>query len=105
MRSLLLVGLGNPGKKFRDTRHNVGFGVVDCVADGAGVGWISKQGGDVEIAEIRGGEFFGGREVILLKPMTFMNCSGVGIGGFLRKRKEHEVIVIHDDLDLALGKG
>ncbi len=104
MRTLLLVGLGNPGKKFRDTRHNVGFGVVDRVADGAGVGWVSRQGGDIEIAEIRDGEFFGGREVILMKPMTFMNCSGVGVGGFLRKGKEHEVIVIHDDLDLGLGR-
>ncbi len=40
----------------------------------------------------------------MLKPMTFMNCSGGGVGGFLRRRKEHEVVVVHDDLDLVLGK-
>ena len=104
MKSLLLVGLGNPGRKFQGTRHNVGFGIVDRLADIVGVRWVSKQGGGIEIAEVRGSEFFGGREVVLLKPMTFMNCSGGEVGRFLRKGKEREIIVAHDDLDLALGK-
>ena len=104
MKSLLLVGLGNPGKKFQGTRHNVGFGIVDRVADVVGVCWVSRKGGDVEVAEVRDSDFFGGREVILLKPMIFMNCSGVGVQGFLRKKKEHEIVVVHDDLDLALGR-
>ena len=104
MKPLLLVGLGNPGKKFQDTRHNVGFGVVDRVANVLGMSWVSKRGGDMEVIEVRGSEFFGGREIVLLKPMTFMNCSGGGVGGFLKKKKEYEVVVVHDDLDLALGR-
>ena len=53
MKSLLLVGLGNPGKKFQGTRHNVGFGIVDRVADVVGVCWVSRKGGDVEVARVK----------------------------------------------------
>ena len=104
MKPLLLVGLGNPGRKFLDTRHNVGFSIVDRLADVVGGGWVSMRGGDVEVVEVRGSGYFGGRDIVLLKPMTFMNCSGVGVWGYLRKGREHEVVVVHDDLDLALGR-
>ena len=104
VKPLLLVGLGNPGKKFLGTRHNVGFAVVDRVAALSGVGWVSRRGGDIEVVEVRGCDSFGGRDIVLLKPMTFMNCSGAGVADYLRKGRAHEVVVVHDDLDLVLGR-
>lgn len=97
----LIVGLGNPGDKYRDTRHNVGFMVVDKLAHelgGKDVRWESSTKHKAEIAKAG--------EVVLVKPETFMNASGVAVSSIARfiKVKPEDVWVIHDDLDLPLGK-
>lgn len=97
----LLVGLGNPGKEYEATRHNVGFRVVDLVAARAGApAWRSKWGAEVAEAKI------GTERVLLCKPMEFMNVSGqpvVRVASFW-KVEPSRTVVIHDDLDLPFGR-
>lgn len=98
---ILIVGLGNPGASYAGQRHNIGFMAVDQIADKAGFGpWRSKFQG--EIAEGRIGQ----RRVVLVKPQTFMNESGRSVGEAARflKVPPEDVIVVHDELDLAPGK-
>ena len=98
---LLLVGLGNPGEKYKRHRHNVGFMAVDAIADACGFGPARAkfQG------EIREGEI-GGRKALVLKPKTYMNESGQSVGAAMRfyKLAPADVVVFHDELDLAAGK-
>ena len=97
----LLVGLGNPGAKYARNRHNIGFMAMDQIASDHGFGpWRSKFQG--VISEGR----FGSDKVILLKPETFMNLSGQSVGEAMRFHKlaPEDVIVFHDELDLAPGK-
>jgi PTH1 family peptidyl-tRNA hydrolase len=97
----LLVGLGNPGKEYEDTRHNVGFRVVDLIARRVGApAWRGKWG--AEIAEAK----LGRERVLLCKPMEFMNVSGqpvVRVASFWKIDLAHTVVV-HDDLDVAFGR-
>ena len=94
----LIVGLGNPGKSYARHRHNVGFMVVDALADTAS---FSKkfQGDATSITK-------GTEKLVLLKPTTFMNLSGLSVQAAMtfHKLKPEQIIIIHDDLDLALGK-
>lgn len=97
----LIVGLGNPGDKYRDTRHNVGFMVVDKLAHelgGKDVRWESSTKHKALIAKAG--------EVVLVKPQAYMNASGVAVSSVARfyKMNPEDVWVIHDDLDLPLGK-
>jgi len=97
----LLVGLGNPGAKYAQNRHNIGFMAMDQIASDHGFGpWRSKFQG--VISEGR----FGSGKVILLKPETFMNLSGQSVGEAMRFHKlgPEDVVVFHDELDLAPGK-
>ncbi|MEE2860324.1 MAG: aminoacyl-tRNA hydrolase [Pseudomonadota bacterium] len=97
----LIVGLGNPGAKYAANRHNIGFMAVDRIVDDYGLGlWRSRFQG--QTAEGRLGEV----RVTLLKPQTFMNLSGQSVGEAMRylKLTPAEVIVMHDELDLAPGK-
>ena len=97
----LLVGLGNPGAKYARNRHNIGFMAMDQIASDHGFGgWKSKFQG--QIAEGR----FGADRVTLLKPETFMNLSGQSVGEAMRylKLNPADVIVFHDEIDLAPGK-
>ncbi|WP_199261208.1 aminoacyl-tRNA hydrolase [Paracoccus binzhouensis] len=97
----LIVGLGNPGAKYAANRHNVGFMAVDrMAADHGFTPWRSRFQG--EAAEGRLGE----ERVTLLKPATFMNLSGQSVGEAMRylKLTPQDVIVLHDELDLAPGK-
>src|SRR5210317_1683475 len=97
----LIVGLGNPGAKYARNRHNIGFMAVDRIASDHGFGpWKPKFQG--QIAEGR----LGREKVLLLKPETFMNKSGQSVGEAMRfyKLEPEDVIVIHDELDLAPGK-
>lgn len=97
----LLVGLGNPGAKYAHNRHNIGFMAMDQIASDHGFGgWKSKFQG--QIAEGR----FGSDRVTLLKPETFMNLSGQSVGEAMRylKLEPADVIVFHDEIDLAPGK-
>ncbi len=98
---ILMVGLGNPGPKYAGNRHNVGFMAVDRIASDHGFSpWRARFQG--ETAEGRLGE----QRVTLLKPATFMNLSGQSVGEAMRylKLTPAEVIVLHDELDLAPGR-
>ncbi len=97
----LLVGLGNPGAKYQNNRHNIGFMAVDRVAADHGFGpW--KKAFHGLVAEGRMGD----EKVVLLKPETFMNLSGQAVQGALTFHKIAlaDVTVFHDELDLAPGK-
>ncbi|WP_347139922.1 aminoacyl-tRNA hydrolase [Paracoccus sp. SSK6] len=97
----LIVGLGNPGSKYAANRHNIGFMAVDRIAADHGFSpWKARFQGLV--AEGR----LGAARVTLLKPQTFMNLSGQSVGEAMRylKLTPSEVIVMHDELDLAPGK-
>ncbi len=97
----LLVGLGNPGAKYAGNRHNVGFMAVEAIAEAQGFGpWRTKFQGD--IAEGR----LGTEKVLLLKPQTFMNLSGdsVQAAATFYRIDPADIIVLHDELDLAPGK-
>jgi len=96
----LIVGLGNPGREYENTRHNIGFLVIDRLAN--------KWGCDLHRMKYRAlmGECqFGGDKVILVKPQTYMNNSGEAVARFIRFYQpslEH-LLVVFDDLDLPFG--
>jgi len=97
----LLVGLGNPGSEYANTRHNVGFAVVDLLAQRTGAPPARAKYG-AEIAETR----IGGERVLLCKPMEYMNVSGqpvVRVASFW-KVEPRQTVVVHDDLDLPFGR-
>jgi len=97
----LWTGLGNPGAKYAQNRHNIGFMALDRIAADHGFSpWRAKFQG--EISEGR----FGSEKVILLKPHTFMNLSGQSVGEALRfhKLESTDLTVFHDEIDLAPGK-
>lgn len=94
----LIVGLGNPGRKYEGHRHNVGFMAVDQLARKLSVGsWNSRAQGQVCSAEIQG------EKTLLVKPETFMNLSGRCVSELYRFHKctPEDLIVIHDELDLS----
>lgn len=97
----LLVGLGNPGDKYSGNRHNIGFMVLDALADEYGApAWRSKF--QSEMAEGRVGD----EKVVFLKPQIYMNESGQGIGKAAKfyKIPPSRIIIFHDELDLNAGK-
>ncbi len=98
---LLITGLGNPGGKYAMNRHNIGFMAVDRIADDHGFsGWKSKFQGQISEGRL------GSEKVVLLKPETFMNRSGQSVGEAMRfyKLEPEDVIVLHDEIDLAPAK-
>lgn len=97
----LLVGLGNPGPEYELTRHNLGFLVMDALAERVGARW-GRIRFHAEVAEAS----VGGEKWLLLKPQTFMNLSGSSVAeaaAFFKVAWE-DVLVAHDDLDLAFGR-
>ncbi|WP_208353312.1 aminoacyl-tRNA hydrolase [Pseudaestuariivita rosea] len=97
----LFVGLGNPGPKYAGHRHNIGFMALDRIADDHGFApWRGKFQGSLSEGRL------GGEKVILLKPETFMNLSGQSVGEAMRfyKLTPEDIVVFHDELDLAPGK-
>ncbi len=97
----LVVGLGNPGPEYSETRHNVGFRVVDMLAARAGGGRFSKHRSNSDVLEGR----LAGRRVVLAKPRTYMNVSGGPVAGLVKyfAVAPADLLVVHDDLDLAFG--
>ena len=98
----LIVGLGNPGRKYEKTRHNMGFDVIDCLVEKHGV----PQSG-VKFNAMFGKGIIGGERVILIKPLSFMNLSGGPVRemvNFFKIDPEKELIVIYDDIDLDPGQ-
>jgi peptidyl-tRNA hydrolase, PTH1 family len=98
----LVVGLGNPGAAYTQTRHNVGWMVLDRLADRAGWGGRGKQRDDAAIVRGR----YGDLDLALVKPTTYMNLSGLAVRKVLAR--EHvplaDLLVVVDDFDLPLGK-
>lgn len=97
----LIVGLGNPGLRYAHNRHNIGFMCINHFAKMQGIRLDSKQGQ----ARIGTGEI-NGEKIVLARPQTFMNASGESVSRLVKKFKMEpdNLIVIHDDLDLPLGK-
>ena len=97
----LIVGLGNPGREYENTRHNIGFAAIDVIAE--------KYNIDINRTKFKGeyGEgFINGNKVILLKPYTFMNLSGESVREAIDfyKLTEDQVLIIYDDISLELGR-
>jgi len=97
---LLVVGLGNPGREYATTRHNVGFMVADELARRHGGAWRSKFSG--EVADVR----LDGARLALLKPQTFMNDSGRSAAAAAKfyKVEPEDLLAVHDEVDLDLGR-
>lgn len=98
---LLLVGLGNPGVRYAQTRHNAGFGVVDRIAERAGV-VVDKKAFGALVQEIQVGD----RKVLLVQPQQFMNVSGQAVASLMGfyKLDASALVVAHDDLDLPFSR-
>jgi PTH1 family peptidyl-tRNA hydrolase len=97
---LLVVGLGNPGREYAETRHNVGFMVAEELARRTGGSWRGKFSG--ELAEVR----LDGMRLALLRPQTFMNESGRSVAAAVRffKVEPEDLLVVHDEVDLDPGR-
>ena len=97
----LVVGLGNPGPEYAETRHNVGFRVADLLAARAGARFSVHKRSNSDVAQGR----LAGRPVTVAKPRTYMNVSGGPVAGLVRyfSVPAEEIVVVHDDLDLAFG--
>lgn len=99
MKKFLIVGLGNIGPKYHHTRHNIGFKILDFLAEKEEISFSTEKLGD--IASFR----FKGRTFLLLKPSTYMNLSGKAVNYWLTKEKIplENLLVITDDLNLSFG--
>jgi PTH1 family peptidyl-tRNA hydrolase len=94
----IIVGLGNPGRQFHYTRHNIGFLVLDALADKHGAIWQTK--GDKEVADVT----INGEKITLVKPQTYMNNSGKVMPSLLKHGVTIEnVLVVHDELEKPFG--
>lgn len=100
----LLVGLGNPGKKYEKTRHNFGFLALEAFAKDVGVDFQMLPKFKAEVAQLSSA--LGQDKIFLLKPQTYMNLSGQSVGPFARFYQilPQDILVIYDDLDLPLGR-
>ena len=98
----LVVGLGNPGKQYEATRHNMGFDTIDVLVERHKI----PQGG-VKFNAMYGSGFIGGEKVIFMKPLSFMNLSGGPVqemAAYFKINPESELIIIQDDIDLEPGQ-
>lgn len=99
MKKFLIVGLGNIGAEYVNTRHNIGFKAVDFMANEAGVAFETVKLGAMAEIKVKG------RSLLLLKPNTYMNLSGKAVQFWMEKEKiaKENVLIITDDLNLAFG--
>lgn len=97
----LIVGLGNPGKEYEETRHNIGFKVIDELSKN-----LQIPLNETKFKGLFGKGNINETQVILLKPMTYMNLSGEAVGALMNfyKIPTEELLVIYDELDLPVGK-
>lgn len=95
----LIAGLGNPGEKYSETRHNIGFKVIDAFAEASNTAFEHKRYADVTKVKYKG------RIFVLIKPMTFMNLSGKAVDYWMKKEKIpiEKTLIIVDDLALPFG--
>lgn len=96
-----LVGLGNPGKKYAATRHNLGFMVIDALVKKAGFSYKANKKLRVEIARGK----LAGQDVLCVKPLTYMNLSGQAVASVLNyyKLEPKDLLLIYDDIDIEFG--
>jgi PTH1 family peptidyl-tRNA hydrolase len=96
----LLVGLGNPGRQYASTRHNIGFMILDRLADRLETGFSR-----VQLRSLVTDTRYHGRRLLLVKPQTYMNESGVSVGALVKFHKIllSNLMVVHDDVDLPFG--
>ena len=99
MKKYLIVGLGNPGAEYQNTRHNIGFKVLDALAGASNILFKSERYGDVAELKIKG------RTFVLVKPSTFMNLSGKAVRYWMEATKvpQENLLVVTDDLALPYG--
>ncbi|MFV0480226.1 MAG: aminoacyl-tRNA hydrolase [Anaerorhabdus sp.] len=97
----IIIGLGNPGGKYEKTRHNAGFEAIECLAKKCGT-TFQQEKFNAEIAEFSQN----GEKVLLMKPLTYMNASGEALIQAMKfyKVEVKDILVMHDDLDLPVGK-
>ncbi len=97
----VVVGLGNPGKQYEGTRHNIGFQVIDQLAFSGSAGPFQEKMGGI-VSELREGD----QKILLVKPQTFMNLSGNCVGQVMRfhKIQPENLLVVCDDMNLPVGK-
>lgn len=98
---IIIIGLGNPGEQYKNTRHNVGFQAVNKIAENFQFPIFNFQ--SKSNAEISQGEI-AGKKIILAKPQTFMNESGKAVQEIIKNKPEGDLIIVHDDVDLPVGK-
>ena len=96
----LIIGLGNPGREYELTRHNVGFRVVDRLAEQLGLKWERRGRALLASGNI------GSEKIVLVKPITYMNNSGEAVGELVRwyKVQPEDILVVYDELDLPVGR-
>lgn len=94
----LIIGLGNPGRNYEGTRHNIGFTVVEALAKSAGASFSFESKWNAEVASL-------GSSLVLMKPRTFMNLSGTSVSSYARffKIPAQQTLVVLDDVSLPLG--
>ncbi len=97
----LIVGLGNPGRSYQDTRHNVGFMIADKIAGDFGISFSKKK-----FDTVYGRGLIEDNEILLVKPLAYMNRSGPPVQQLARyyRIQSKDMLVIHDDIDLAYGR-
>lgn len=104
----IIIGLGNPGKKYENTRHNVGFLAMDRIVEKMAqkdikIDFKLDKKFEAEIAKVK----LGNEDIVLVKPQTFMNLSGKAVKkivDFYKINPEKDLIVVYDDIDIPLGK-
>lgn len=102
-KTVLVVGLGNPGKKYEGTRHNIGFACIDSFAKIHEFdAWIDKK----NLKSLIASKLMGNTKVILAKPQTYMNSSGEAVQAIMRfyRISSNDLIVVHDELDIPFGQ-
>jgi PTH1 family peptidyl-tRNA hydrolase len=102
----LVVGLGNPGREYERHRHNVGFLIADLLAYRLGARFGRHRRANADVAEARLGFGLDAPQLVLVKPMTYMNLSGGPVAGLARfyKVDPAQIIAVHDELDLPYGQ-
>ncbi|HEM9623521.1 TPA: aminoacyl-tRNA hydrolase [Streptococcus agalactiae] len=98
----MIVGLGNPGSKYNDTKHNIGFMAIDRIVKNLDVNFTEDKNFKAEI----GSDFINGEKIYFIKPTTFMNNSGIAVKALLTyyNISIKDMIIIYDDLDMEVGK-
>lgn len=98
---IIIIGLGNPGEKFKDTRHNIGFKVLDKIKEENDFpDFAFSKKFNAQISE----GILNQEKTILAKPQTFMNSSGKSAKALTQYYKKAKLIIVHDDIDILLGK-